>query len=309
MQNQFIKNVKHYFKQEGEAWLERLPEIIHQCEQKWRVTMEEPYSLSVNYAAPAKLNDRTQVVVKISIPGEEFSRELEALKLLQSQSMVELLDVDQELGAFLLERIIPGDSLADIEDEEKACRTAARVFRQLTAESPERVQLPTTEEREKSLAKIIDNHPEGCGPISRSTLLEAKRVFRHLHSTSRKKWVLHGDFHHYNILRDGDSTWKVIDPKGLIGEREYDLIQFLLNKLPDENPVTVMGNRIEIFTKTLQLDRERFLLWGFCHSVLAACWTVEDDGSYHRPFYQAIAAFQQLYKQQFHHDISEVAFG
>ncbi|SDL92198.1 aminoglycoside phosphotransferase family protein [Sediminibacillus halophilus] len=304
-QQDFVKNVKHHFKQEGEAWLERLPEIIKQCEQIWQLEMKEPYVLSINYVAPAVRIDGRKLVVKLSIPGEDFAYELEALRHLESPAIVQLIDFDEKLGALLLERIEPGVTLAEVEEEDKACRIAADVFEQLIREPLGETALPTTEDREASLAKIIADYPKGCGPISQSVLLEAQRTFHRLHSTRKKQWVLHGDFHHYNVLQSGEKEWKAIDPKGLIGEREYDLVQYLLNKLPEENPVSVIDQRIKIFTDILKLDKQRLVLWGFCHSVLATCWTVEEDGNYHRPFFQTIAAFRQIHQNNYRRDIDE----
>ncbi|QTM98874.1 phosphotransferase [Sediminibacillus dalangtanensis] len=305
LQERFVKNIKHHFKQEGEAWLERLPEISHQCEQTWQVEMMKPYELSINYVAPAVGKDGRKLVVKLSVPGEEFTCELEALRQLESPAMVRLIAFDENLGALLLERMEPGGTLAEVEEEDKACRIAADVFEQLTREPLGETTLPTTEDRTASLAKIVSYYPAGCGPISRSTLLEAQQTFNRLHRTRKKQWLLHGDFHHYNILQDGEEKWKAIDPKGLIGEREYDLIQFLLNKLPEEDPVSVIDKRIQIFSEFLKLDKQRFVLWGFCHSVLATCWTVEGNGNYNRPFYRAIAAFQQIHQKYYHHEVHE----
>ena len=41
---------------------------------------------------------------------------------------------------------------------------------------------------------------------------------------------MHGDFHHHNILRDGD-RFVAIDPKPYLAEREYDVPSFLWNPL------------------------------------------------------------------------------
>jgi streptomycin 6-kinase len=43
-------------------------------------------------------------------------------------------------------------------------------------------------------------------------------------------WLLHGDFHHHNILRHGD-RWVAIDPKPWLGEREYDVYAWLHNPM------------------------------------------------------------------------------
>jgi streptomycin 6-kinase len=86
-----------------------------------------------------------------------------------------------------------------------------------------------------------------------------------------------------------------IDPKGLIGDREYDLIQFLLNKLPTANLTEVIEKRIDIFVEELNLDKKAIISWGFAHAVLATCWTVQDDGSYSEAFFDTINVFKLLY--------------
>jgi len=44
------------------------------------------------------------------------------------------------------------------------------------------------------------------------------------------EWVVHGDFHHHNILRHGD-VYVAIDPKPFLADREYDVPSFLWNPL------------------------------------------------------------------------------
>ena len=44
--------------------------------------------------------------------------------------------------------------------------------------------------------------------------------------------MIHGDFHHHNILRHGD-RFVAIDRKPILGDREYDLLSFLCNPLAD----------------------------------------------------------------------------
>jgi streptomycin 6-kinase len=42
LQEHFIRSVRLYFKEKGEAWLQELPNIIDYCEQKWSMKMSEP---------------------------------------------------------------------------------------------------------------------------------------------------------------------------------------------------------------------------------------------------------------------------
>ncbi|NDI36285.1 hypothetical protein [Chengkuizengella sediminis] len=86
LQENFVRLVRLYFKKHGEIWLQKLPNIIKDCEQKWSFEIEQPYTLSVNYVAPVKFNNGSEAVIKICIPGEGFLNELEALNLFTKSS-------------------------------------------------------------------------------------------------------------------------------------------------------------------------------------------------------------------------------
>ena len=43
------------------------------------------------------------------------------------------------------------------------------------------------------------------------------------------KVVLHGDFHHYNVLSAQRANWLAIDPKGMLGDPGYEVGPFLCN--------------------------------------------------------------------------------
>ena len=49
--------------------------------------------------------------------------------------------------------------------------------------------------------------------------------------------ALHGDMHHFNVLRAGREPWLAIDPKGLAGDPCFDVCQFLRN--PEPVPLSV----------------------------------------------------------------------
>ncbi|MCM3409681.1 aminoglycoside phosphotransferase family protein [Metabacillus litoralis] len=299
LQKHFVQTVKKYFKEQGKAWLKNLPKVIHYCEQRWSIKIKDPYPLSINYVAPA-ITKESELVVKICIPEEGYFSELEALQLFgkEKKKMVQLIDCDKEHGILLLEKLSPGYTLAEVEDDEESCRIAASVLKNLIFPSPVHSRIGTTKDREENLREIVNNHKKGIGPISQQTLEKALGIFTYLNATAKQHFLLHGDFHHYNILACQEREWVAIDPKGLIGEIEYDLIQFLLNKLPDQRMYEVIEKRVDIFTKELNLNKKRLLLWGYCHTVLATSWTVKNDETYDKAFFQCIEIFEKLYESK-----------
>ncbi|WP_341761324.1 aminoglycoside phosphotransferase family protein [Candidatus Tisiphia endosymbiont of Thecophora atra] len=110
-------------------------------------------------------------------------------------------------------------------------------------------------------------------------LEKARQLRDKLLGTSSMLVLLHGDLHHDNILQSGDN-WVVIDPKGVIGEKAYEVAAFIRNPLPEllalEDVKSIIANRIIKFTTLLDLDTERISDWCFVQSVLSWVWALED---------------------------------
>ena len=91
--------------------------------------------------------------------------------------------------------------------------------------------------------------------------------------------LLHGDLHHWNILRAEREPWLAIDPKGLAGEPAYEVGALLRNRLDaGEDVLQLTLRRIAQLSEILGVDRERLKRWAFAQGVLSALWTFEDHG-------------------------------
>ncbi|MFD4707741.1 aminoglycoside phosphotransferase family protein [Gottfriedia sp. NPDC058432] len=258
-----------------------------------------PFELSYNFVAPILIDGQKNAVIKLAVPNEEFNSEVEALKEFKENDFVKVIDYDLNEGILILEQLLPGETLATIENEEEAMHIAVTVMKNLWIAAPKSTKIPSILSRENSLRRIVEKFPNGLDPISKEMLLDAFTIFKEMNRTQTTKNLLHGDLHHYNILNAGENTWKVIDPKGLIGEREYDIIQFLLNKLEGKDISTTLENRIDQLVIELNLNKERVLLWGYSHAVLSTCWSLEDEGTYNEYFFKAINVFKDLHKKYY----------
>ena len=102
---------------------------------------------------------------------------------------------------------------------------------------------------------------------------------RDLAATQREPALLHGDLHHYNVLSDRARGWCAIDPKGVVGELEYELGAALRN--PIDRPdlfatLDVVERRLDQFGLVLGIDVSRARGWCFAQAVLSAIWSIED---------------------------------
>ncbi|HEV8146981.1 MAG TPA: aminoglycoside/hydroxyurea antibiotic resistance kinase, partial [Bryobacteraceae bacterium] len=76
----FRRNVAAAFPA-GAAWLDSLPGLLAECEERWQLRIGPPFDLSYSYTASATAADRDDLVVKLAVPGPELSSEIKALQL------------------------------------------------------------------------------------------------------------------------------------------------------------------------------------------------------------------------------------
>jgi streptomycin 6-kinase len=276
---EFAQHIRTVFAERGRAWLERLPSLVDQLVEMWQLTLGEPFGLSYNYVVGVQTADGSAAVLKIGVPDPVLTREAAALRLYAGEGACRLLDVDQARGALLLERLVPGELLVNLArtDDDEATRVGARVMRKLWRPVPH----DTSEFRllEEWFA-AFDRHRVaygGPGPIPARVLERAETFFRQLLESSPEQVVLHGDFHHYNVLSAQRADWLAIDPKGMLGDPGYEVGPFLCN--PWLAPPAVLQRRLDILSEELAYDRDRLRDWCIAYAVLSACWSAEDEGS------------------------------
>ena len=120
--DELVKNVTEAWGQAGADWLERLPALVAEIEERWSVRASEPFDLSYNYVASAVRADGAEVVLKLGVPNDHHRRELEALRIFSGRGAVRLLIGDPDRGAMMLERLKPGAPLGEVPDDEQATR-------------------------------------------------------------------------------------------------------------------------------------------------------------------------------------------
>jgi streptomycin 6-kinase len=265
-----------------EDWLRGLPELIAEFAERWSLTLGPPVpAIRINYVAPARRADGTACIFKIGWYVEESVNEIAALQFWDGDGAARLLDADPRAGALLIERLEPGTMLLDLarEDDDAATLIAAGLLRQLWRPLPPESGL-------RPLASWLDAYDRnratlerGAGGFPSDLFRRADALRRELLASTDVSSALHGDLHHYNILQAQRAPWLAIDPKGLAGDRCFDVCQFLRNPLPAPPP-SVNRRRLDIFCAELGLDRARTRDWCFVHAILDACWSFEDGDSW-----------------------------
>jgi streptomycin 6-kinase len=179
--------------------------------REWGLELGDPFPMAhVSYVVSAG-----PAVLKVAWEGDtESLHEGDALDFWHGDGAVRLLR--RSGRALLEERAIPGDDLSVLPDDEAtaiAIDVASRLWRPVR--SPFR---PVAPEVRRWLG---DEERDGSGLVPL-----ARRLFAELDPSAN--WLVHGDFHHHNVLRHGE-RFVAIDPKPYLADREYDVPSFLWN--------------------------------------------------------------------------------
>lgn len=265
----------------GTEWLARLPRLVSECAELWELEVGAAYAGShVSLVAPATLADGTLCVLKINFPEPESEHEPDALSHWDGRGAIRLLACDRERRALLVERCEPGTELWDLEDEEEANRIAAGVLRRLWRPAPRGHPFrPLAVEAARWAQELPVLWEELGRPFEQRLVELAVEFARDLASSQGEPVVLHQDYHGGNVLRAERETWLAIDPKPLVGEREFDAASLLRDRreelVSDPSPQRRVRRRLDQLAAELSLDRERMRGWGIVHAL---AWGVSGVG-------------------------------
>jgi streptomycin 6-kinase len=278
----FIRNVIAAFGDAGRRYLADLPTLLDQASQRWGLSVGKRFLLSYNYVCAVTRSNGTPAVLKVGVPNLELNSEINALRVYRGQGACQLLEADPETGMLLLERLLPGRMLVDVKDDDLATGIAADVVKNIQRQRPEGEGFLSLQGWFAELDNLRSRFGGGTGPFPERTVDIVNQLLHELFSDVRPPMLLHGDFHHYNIL-SSTRGWLVIDPKGVIGAPEYEAAPLLLNPLgqtlDEAEAIIRTQRRIAILSERLGFDPSRIWRWAVCHSLLSAWWDVAEDGT------------------------------
>ena len=212
-------------------------------------------------------------VVKVQDADDrEGEHEAAALAAWDGDGAVRLLGHDQARRVLLLEACTPGTPLS-FADADAALDVLIALLPRLwrPASSPFR---PLAEEA----ADWIDHLPgewERAGrPFERRLLDASMETLRELSASQGEQVLVHQDLHAGNVLAAEREPWLVIDPKPLLGEREFALAPIIRGRELGHSRRDVLW-RLDRLTSELGLDRDRAKGWAFAHTV---AWGFGDGG-------------------------------
>jgi streptomycin 6-kinase len=255
----------------GRAWLGRLPRLVAECAERWGLEPGEPFPYAyASLALPARRGGE-EVVLKVQFPHRESEHEAAALALWDGNGAVRLLDHDEERHALLLERLRPGTPLCD-EAPERVLDVLAGLLPRLWVPAGAGAPFRTLEEEAVWwLSYLPERWERGARPFGHDLLDVALAALGELPGTQGEQVLVHQDLHGANVLRAEREPWLAIDPKPLLGEREFGISPVLrsaeLGHGRDE-----VRRRLDRLSGELGLDRDRARRWAIAQT---AAWEVD----------------------------------
>jgi streptomycin 6-kinase len=271
------ENLRAWHGAEGDAWLAGLPALVEEVAARWQVQIGEPFADggAVSWVAPALTADGAETVVKLFLVGLENADEAAALRHYDGRGAVRLLA--GEPGALLLERLSPGTPLWGVEDDDQACLVVAGLLPRLWRAPDPGHPFRSLADDAAGWAETLERLWTQLGaPFERRLLDEALAAAAELAPSQGEQVVLHQDLHGGNVLRAGRAPWLAIDPKPVVGEREFDLASLIRDRRwsIDER---IVRRRLDLLSGELGLDRDRMRRWGLLHAL---AWGVDEEGAW-----------------------------
>jgi streptomycin 6-kinase len=205
----------------------------------------------------------------VQFPHEESEHEAEALRCWNGQGAVQLFDSDPRHYALLMERCEPGDHLSTIRPGE-----ALDVFIELLPRLWIDAGKPFVSLRDESArwAEDLPSSWERAGRPFEVELLEAAlQALDTMRESTGPQVLVHQDLHGDNVLRAKREPWLVIDPKPLVGEREFSLAPIVRSYEFGHSRRNVI-HRLDRLTSALGLNRERVRLWSLAQTL---AWSID----------------------------------
>ena len=256
----------------GAAWLESLPRLVGRCAERWSLELGDPFPDSrVALVVPATTPDGNDAVLKIQYVDRETAHEAAALARWNGDGAVRLLDHDPTMHALLLERCTPGTHLAD-RDPDEALDVLIALLPRLWKQAGDPFTTLVTEARHWS-RQLPGRWERASRPFERELLDTALAFMHDLGESQREQVLLHQDLHADNVLAAQREPWLAIDPKPLVGEREFAVAPIVRGEELGHSRALVV-HRLDRLSSELGLDRERARGWTIAQTL---AWAFEND--------------------------------
>lgn len=277
----FTKTILDAHGEKGASWFTDLPNIIEEIEGNWSLKVGKPFeNLSYHFVAPCVCDNGSEAVLKIGFPEKDSPvfNEAAMLKIYDGRGAVNFLRLDEKNLALLIEKLTPGRHLKTVfqNDKTQAVEIYTEALRKIIRKPPENHGFVRLDDWFRGFEKAENTE------FPAQVIKKARGFYEE--SRLEQKFLLHGDFHHENILSAERSPFLAIDPKGIIGELGYEISVFLNNHVwwlaSNGNIREKLDEAVKKIAEAFEIEPLNLRKWAFAQAVLSAWWTFEENGEH-----------------------------
>ena len=243
----------------GENIYNRAVSVIDVYKQKWQLEkLELIEHFSSNLLMSCFSEKYGQCVLKIEIFDHiPLEPEIRILRLFDGRGYCRVYEFSLEDRVCLLERILPGDTIYEFDHEISQserinffCDLYERLYKQ-PVEMPDSSMFPSHLDRlEEVEAEAVCR--EDCKDIIHH-IKKAKDIILSVSSVYNRKTLIHGDFHHRNMIKNQNGGYTAVDPEGIADDPVFDVSSFILYEFGCQ----LAGKPIEDFLEFIRLLSQR----------------------------------------------------
>lgn len=268
----------------GADFIAKVDGLMESLITKWAIDgLKLIDSFSANLVFKGQSEIYGPVVMKFGRNRSEFVSEVKALEFLSGKSICKLIDMDDENLVLLQESVDPGTELASEEKMDKRLDVFSDLFQQLHHDKKKVIDLSEANYKYDSYELWIFRITEymevkkGWDELT-DHMKKAKDLYIQLSELYPTKSLLHGDFHYHNILK-GEKGYKIIDPKGVIGNPIFDIPRYILNEYWDEKDEKKVDETLQkvfnVLSSKLNVPLDILTKLVYVEGCMANCWCVE----------------------------------
>jgi streptomycin 6-kinase len=259
-------------------WVDALPSLVAELCDEWSVTVDGAWDEGTEAVVLSVVGaDGTPAALKLGVPHDasHIGQEIAVLRLADGEGCARLLRADEARGALLLERLGPSMFTLGVPYEQRVpllCDAAAALWRP----APDAGFMTGAEKGAWLMTEIerrweLLDRPCARRTVEHALVCAARRVAAH---DDERAVLVHGDVHRWNALQTLDgSSFKLVDPDGLLAEAEYDL-GIIMREDPTEGD---LHERARFLATRTGLDVDAIWDWGVVERLSTALLAIEID--------------------------------
>lgn len=275
----------------ADAFGRALPGIVADLTARWSLRQGFLYeSGATSVVLAVETSGGEPAVLKVSPDAPFLTRQVGMLRHLAPTGRAPaVLEEDANVGAVLLERVEPGDTVDSARSTPPTPETWSTLLWDLHGTTSSGVDDVLADRCEDMFERISarQSRPAVRPHVPDALWQQVVADCRELLRDDREDAVIHGDLHLGNVLRGGDRGLVVIDPKLCVGDRCFDMVDFVVADGDHEQ----MVDRARQLAALVDLDPGRLLAWSRVNAVVTAISWITWHGPSRRT--ETLLAFAQ----------------